>query len=190
MHGISIDDNPDRPVGTKALRRAIAIHWNWTTEYTTEEIGSALGVRPQTVREYLAEPPSDDVQAVMNNVEAEVRLAAVAELKAQLKQAGHRSRTAETPVKVWTDDDGNLRVNDKRNPETGELTGKYPVPADMELGADDEARFYARKEVREILAQLVDITGAAEPDKQEIEHSGEVDGFNFTINPTAPSDAE
>ena len=188
MFGISIDDDPDRPVGTKPLRRAVAMHWNWTTEYTNADIASALGVRERTVRNYLSEPPSDEVQQAMNSVEAEVRMVAVAELKDQLQRAGHKSRTAEAPVKVWPDD-GHLNVVDVTD-DRGEIKDRYPLPDAFEMGKDGEARYYARSEVREILDQLVGITGAAEPDKQEIEHSGEVDGFNFTISPAAPSDDE
>lgn len=189
MHGISIDDDPDRPVGTKALRRAVAIHWNWTTEYTTAEIGSALGVRPQTVREYLSEPPSDDVKAVMDNVEAEVRMVAVAELKDQLQRAGDRSKSAEKPVEIYENDTGEVVVQNIED-EAGNVVKKIPKVQDIQMLPDEESRFYARKEVREIIDQLTQLVGAAEPEKQEIEHSGEVDGFNFTISPAAPSDDE
>lgn len=173
MFGISIDDNPDGPVGTTATRRAVAIHWNWTTEYTTEEIASALGVTTRTVKNYLSEGPSDAVKTAMDNVEAEVRMVAVAELKDQLQRAGHRSRTAEAPVKVWPDD-GHLNVVDVTN-DMGQIMKRYPLPDGFTMGADDEARFYARQEVRDILDQLVEITGAAEPEKQKIEHSGGMD---------------
>lgn len=168
MFGIDIEDSPDAPVGTPELRRSVAIKWNWTTEYTNEEIADALGVTPVTVSRYLSEGPTDDVKRMMDGVEAEVRMVAVAELRQQLQAAGHRSQTAETPVKVWTDENGDLMVKDKRNPETGELMGKFPVPRDMELGPDQEARFYARKEVREILEQLTDLVGAAEAEEVEV----------------------
>jgi len=165
MYGISIHDNPDSPVGSPATRRTIAIHWKWTTAYTDEEIATALGVSEHTVRRYYREGPTDEVKAQMDGVESEVRLIAINELREQLREAGHRSRTAEKPVKIWTDDDGHLQVNDQREPETGELTGRYAVPADLELGADEEARYYARAEVREILEQLTDLVGAAEPEE-------------------------
>jgi len=174
MYGISIDDDPDAPVGTPAVRRTKAIHWSWTTEYTHEQIASALGVTRRTVENYLADGPTDDVKEKMDHVEGEVRMIAVAELKSQLQAAGHRSRSAENPVKVWPED-GSLHVVDVRDPETGRVEDKYPLPEGFEIDADKEARFYARQEVREILDQLVDLVGAAEPDKQEIEHSGQVD---------------
>jgi len=183
MYGVSIDDRPDSPVGTPATRRTIAIHWEWTTEYDREEMAKALGVQKSTIDRYIREGPTDDVQRLMDGVEKEVRMVAVAELKDQLKRGGARSRTAEKPVKVWTDEDGDLQVNDKVDEETGKLTGKYPVPADLELGADETARFYRREEVREIIDRLVEITGAAEPEQHEVDatHSGEIGG-EFSIN--------
>lgn len=173
MYGVSIDDEPDAPVGTPATRRTIAIHWEWTTEYSREEMATALGVTPQTIGKYLSEGPTDEVQKQLNGLETEVRLVAVTELKDQLKRAGSRSRTAEKPVKIWTDDDGNLQVNDRIDEDTGELTGKYPVPHDLEIGPDYTARYFRREEVREILQQLTDLVGAAEPD--QVEHTGEID---------------
>lgn len=168
MLGISIDDSPDAPVGTPGVRRAIAIKWNWTTEYTQAEIADALGVRQETVSRYLREGPTDEVRAMVADLESEVRTIAVMELRQQLQEAGHRARTAETPVKVWADDSGHLRVEDKVDEETGRVVGKYPVPADMELGADEQARYYARGEIREILEQLTDLVGAAEPEEHEV----------------------
>jgi len=168
MFGIDINNSPDAPVGTPATRRTVAIHWSWTTEYSNEQIADALGVQVRTVESYLQDGPTEAVQDKMDDVESEVRMVAIAELKEQLRAAGHRSRTAEQPVKVWTSDDGHLQVNDKRDDMTGEITGKYPVPNDIELGVDGEARFYARKEVRDIIEQLTDLTGAAEPDEVNV----------------------
>lgn len=168
MYGISITDNPDSPVGSPATRRTIAIHWEWTTEYSREEMARALGVQKSTIDRYIREGPTDEVQAQMQGVESEVRMVAVAELKDQLKRAGDRSRTAEKPVKIWRNDAGDLEVKDKENPETGEVTGKYPIPADMELGPDHTARYFRREEVREILQQLTELTGAGEPEQHEI----------------------
>lgn len=183
MYGVSIDDRPDAPVGTPATRRTIAIHWEWTTEYSREEMAAALGVTKQTVENYLAQGPNDAVKEQMADVESEVRLAAVAELKSQLKAAGHRSRTAEKPVTIYETDDGDIEVRDVHDDETGELLAKKPVPQDMQLLPDEQARFYSRDEAREIIEQLVDITGAGEPDEQrvdmemhgEVTHSVELD---------------
>ena len=169
MFGISIDDSPDAPVATTATRRAIAIKWNWTTEYTHAEIADALGVSVPTVRRYLQDGPTDEVRDMISGLESEVRTIAVMELKQQLKEAGHQARSAEQPVKVWADDDGNLRVKDKVDEETGEVVGKYPLPADMKLGPDEQARYYARGEIREILEQMTDLVGAGEPDEHKVE---------------------
>lgn len=183
MFGVSIDDNPDGPVGTPATRRAIAIHWNWTTDYSTEEIASALGVTARTVEKYLASKPNEEVREQMEGIESEARLVAVAELKSQLQRAGHASRTAEKPVKVWQDEDGHLNVRDVHDEETGELITKEPVPFDVEMGPDETARYFRREEVREILDRLVDLVGAGEPERYELEHSGEVSG-EFEVNIT------
>jgi predicted transcriptional regulator len=171
MHGISIDDDPDRPIGTKPLRRAVAIHWKWTTEYTIEEIANALGVRERTIKNYLSEPPSDDVKAVMNDVEAEVRMVAVAELKDQLQRAGDRSKTAEKPVEIYENDSGDVVVKNIED-DAGNVVKKIPKVQDIRMLPDEESRFYARKEVREIIDQLVDLVGAGEPEEVEVEHSG------------------
>lgn len=172
MDTLSIDDRPDGPVGTPQIRRAKAIHWHWTTEYTYEEIAAALGVQPRTVKHYLNSRPNEEVKEMMDGIESDVRMVAVRELQEQLRTAGHRSRTADTPVEVWTDDDGQLVVVDDVDNESGQVVSRHPVPRDFTLGADHQERYYARDEVREILEQLADLTGAAEP--EQVEHSGGV----------------
>lgn len=175
MYGVSIDDEPSSPVGTPATRRTIAIHWEWTTEYTREQMATALGVRKSTIDRYIRDGPTEEVQSKMGDVESEVRMVAVAELKAQLKAAGHRSRTAEKPVKVWPEN-GDIHVSDIRPNEDAPVVDRVPIPDDYDLMPNEEARYYAREEVRDIIEQLVDITGVAEPDRQQIEHSGKIDG--------------
>jgi predicted transcriptional regulator len=172
MFGISIDDNPDAPVGTPATRRTVALHWDWTTEYSHEEIASALGVTRVTVERYHEDGPTEAVQEKMDGVESEVRLAAVSELKEQMRRAGSKSKTAEKPVKIYRNDDGEVEVRNIHDDETGELVTKKPVPQDIEILPDQEARYYARAEVREIIDQLVELVGAAEPDKHEIMGEG------------------
>jgi predicted transcriptional regulator len=167
MFQISPDDEPDAPVGTPATRQSIAIHWNWTTEMTREEIARALGVTSRTVTEYLSSGPNQEVKELMNDVESEVRLVAVAELKSQLQAAGEKARSAEKPVKMYADESGDIIVRDVYDDETGEVVKRYPVPRDFELLPDEEARHYARRESREILDQLVDITGAGEAETIE-----------------------
>lgn len=172
MFGISIDDNPDSPVGRPATRRNIAIHWNWTTEYTIDEMATALGVTPRTIQNYINDGPTEEVQEQMKKMEQEVRLVAVSELREQLQAAGSRSRSAETPVKIYENDDGEVEVRDVRDDDTGELLTRKPIPQDIELLPNEEARYYAREEVRDILEQLVDLVGAGEPDQVEVEGSG------------------
>lgn len=167
MYGIDIDNDADSPVATPSFRRTVAIHWEWTTNYSREEMASALGVTPQTIRAYLNDGPNEEVKEVISDLESEVRTVAVMELKQQLKAAGQRSRSAEKPVKVWQDESGNLRVRDVRD-EDGQLVKKVPLPDDVELGADEEARYYARAEVRDIIEQLTDLVGAGEPDEHNV----------------------
>lgn len=174
MYGISLDDRPDNPVGTPEVRRTKAIHWNWTTDATQQEIADALGVSVSTIQRYLNDGPTEDVRTVMENVEAEVRMIAVAELRDQLKAAGSRSKTAEKPVKVYENDSGELEVIDIELEGGGEK--KIPKVQDIQLLPDEEARYYARDEVRDIINQLTTLVGAGEPDKKEIEHSGRIDG--------------
>lgn len=171
MYGVSIDDRPDRPVGTPATRRTIAIHWEWTTDYSREQMANALGVRPSTIDRYIREGPTDEVQEQIKDVESEVRMVAVAELKQQLQAAGARSKTAEKPVKIFENDDGDVEVRDVHN-DAGDLVDREPIPADVELLPDQEARFYARSEARDIIEQLVDLVGAAEPDELDVGGSG------------------
>lgn len=172
MYGVSIDDRPDSPVGTPETRRTIAIHWEWTTEYSREEMAKALGVTRQTINKYIREGPTDDVKEQIKSVESEVRMVAVAELKQQLKAAGSRSKTAEKPVEIFENDAGEVEVRDVRDDDTDELITKKPIPQDIDLLPDEEARYYARAEVRDIIDQLVDLVGAAEPDQVEVEGSG------------------
>jgi len=142
MYGITLDDNPDRPVGTPAVRRTQAIHWSWTTDATYAEIATALGVSERTVKRYLNDAPTEAVREQMERVESEVRTVAVEELRSQLQAAGHRAKTAETPVKVYENDSGELEVEDVEL-EDG-MTKKVPVVQDIELLPDEEARYYAR----------------------------------------------
>jgi len=168
MYGISIDDEPNAPVGTPATRRTIAIHWNWTTEYSTEQMASALGVRPETVRGYIRDGPTEAVEQQMETVESEVRDIAILELKEQLRTVGHRARTAKKPVKIYRNEDDEIEVRDVTDDGTGELLTKKPVPQDIQFLPDEEARYYARGEARNILEQLTDLVGAGEPDELNV----------------------
>lgn len=188
MYGFTIDQRPDAPVGTRSTRQTVAIHWHWTTEYTNKEIAAALGVIEPTVEDYLKDTPAEEVRDQLADVETQVRYVAVQELKEQLKAAGHRSRTAETPSEVWTDDNGDLRVRDVTN-EDDEVVKRVPVPDDLDLLPDEEARYYARAEVRDILDQLTDLLGVGEPQEVKHEHAGE-GGGGIIIHTTAQGEAD
>lgn len=169
MIGFNIDDSPDKPVGSPDMRRTVAIHWWWTTEYDREEIADALGVRKQTISRYLNSEPGKEVEEQLADIKAEVRLVAIEELKDQLRRAGHESKTAETPVAVWTNENGDLLVQDQVD-DDGNVVDRFPVPNTFDMGDDKKARYYRREEVREILDQLCDLVGAKEPDELKVEH--------------------
>jgi len=166
MYGFDIDDRPDAPVGTPQTRRTVAIYWNWSSEYTQEEIAAALGVTEPTVRRYVREGPTDQVKEQMDDKESEVRVAAVAELKQQLQAAGHRAKTAQKPVKIYENEHGEVEVIEFEL-ESGE-TKKIPKVQDIQLLPDQQARFYARDESRDILEQLINLVGAAEANEHDV----------------------
>lgn len=129
-------------------------------------MAKALGVKKSTINRYIREGPTDDVQEQMDDVESEVRLIAVAELREQLKAAGSRSKTAEKPVKVYENEHGEVEVIDIDLEDGGKE--KIPKVQDIQLLPDQQARYYARAEVRDILEQLVDLVGAAEPEEHDV----------------------
>lgn len=190
-----MSDGDREPVGTKQWRVTCAIHDHFLTDKDWSEIAEPLGVSERTARSYVHEPPGEEVREILSDQAATVRIASVEELKEQLREAGERKRTAEKPIEVW-EEDGYLHVADQRDPETGELVDRYPIPADYELGADEEIRYYARTEIREIIELLTDITGASEPDTIRlegdvgVEHSGEVENsLSIGFEPTALEEA-
>lgn len=167
-----MSDSPKRAKGSVQWRVNKAIHLWFTTDMTQAEIGDELGVARQTVNDYINSPPAEEVQDTLNTQATQVRMMAFEELRRHLRDAGQRSRSAAKPVKVWTDDDGDLRVKNIED-DDGDVVKRVPIPADMEMGPDEETRFYARKEIREALDMLIDLVGADEPDRIEI--TGEVE---------------
>jgi predicted DNA-binding protein YlxM (UPF0122 family) len=160
--------------GSKQMRVTRAIHDRYLTDKSVSDIADDLDVTENTVHEYLTEPPVEEVKEAMTTQSIRVRMLAVEELQQQLQAVGVRSRSAEKPVKVYTDDNGDLTVQDATN-EDGDVVDKFAVPDDVELGPDHEERYYAREEVREILDQLTELVGAAEPEEIQIEHTGETE---------------
>lgn len=171
-----MSNKPKRAKGTLQWRVNRAIHLWFTTDMTQSEIGDELGVSRETVNDYIHSPPAEEVRGQLQDQAVQVRMAAFEELRRHMRVAGSRSRTAEKPVKVWTDDGGELRVEEIRDDE-GRVIKHIPVPADMVMGPDEEARFYARKEVREALDMLIDLVGAAEPEQVEVEHGVDEEGL-------------
>lgn len=156
----------------KAHRETKAIHYYYCRDMSLEEIAEKLDVSKPTASRYINSEPSEEVERMLNRKSKQVRIMAVEELRKQLRVAGEQSRTAEKPVKVWEDDDGNLTVKDQRDEETGEITGKYPIPNDIEMLPDETTRYYRREEVRDIIDQMADLVGAKEAEQHEIEHTG------------------
>lgn len=146
---------------------AKAIHLRYTTKMTQQEIADELGVARQTIISYLNDgPTSEEVDEVMQKAKQETRLMAVNELKRQLMEAGSRSRTAEKPVKVWQQN-GQIQTRDVRD-DSGQMVDMEPVPVDVEMLPDEEARYVSRKEIREILRQLTKLVGANEPEEHTV----------------------
>lgn len=166
---------PDSPVGTKQYRITKAIHWHYATEKTHADIADELGVSERKVQEYIQSPPADEVEAQLARQQRDVRLVAFEELRHQLQTAGQASRTAETPVEIWQDEDGHVQVRDIED-DDGNITSRKPVPVDIEMGPDETTRYYRRAEAREIIQMLVDLVGAAEPDQYELDVSGDMSG--------------
>lgn len=180
---------PDGPIGSREMRVQKALYWYWTRDLSQAEIGEKLGVSERKVREYVNEAPqSQAVQEQLADLEAQVRYVAAEELREQLQAAGERARSAETPVKIWQDENGELVVQDKRN-DDGEIEGRYPVPQGFEMGPDEQARFYGRSEVRDILDLLTDIVGAKAAERHEVDMSGDVSmNHSVTIQHVSASD--
>lgn len=141
------------------------------------EIAEELGVTQGTVSKYINSEPSQEVQEMIDWRASQVRLTAMEELRQQLKEAGERSRTAEKPVKIYENENGELEVDDVEIDDG--YTKKIPVVQDMELLPDQETRYYARKEAREILDQMAELVGAKEADQVELTGEG---GGGIIIN--------
>lgn len=164
-----MDADPDNL--TPGQREAKAIHLWFTTDMSQSEIGDELGVTQGRISQIVNSEPSQEVQEFVDKQAAQVRVMALQELQRQLQEAGDRSRSAEKPVEVW-EEDGYLHVAEDRDPETGELVDKYPIPAGYELAADHDTRYYRREEIREILDQMAELVGAKEPQEVEVSGSG------------------
>ena len=167
------------PKGTREWRITRAINLTYTTERTQADIAAELGVGPRKVREYLNTEPAADVEEFLAEQQAEVREIATSEYKRSLKEVGEQARTAEEPVKVWTDDHGDLDVvpvygeDEIGNPV---VVDYRPLPQDMEMGPDTIERFHRRDEMREIMRDMRQMVGADAPEESKHEITGEDGG--------------
>jgi predicted transcriptional regulator len=174
----------DRPVGTRDWRITRAINLTHTTERTQEEIADELGVSRTKVKEYLNTDPAEDVEEFLAEQQAEVRKIATGEYKRSLKEVGEQARTAEEPVKVWTDEDDELRVRpiEKQVGTDGfgepifETVDLEAVPHDVEMGPDTIERYHRREEMREIMRDMRQMVGADAPEESKHEITGEDGG--------------
>lgn len=155
----------------KAMRETKAIHWYFCRDMTEEEIADELGVTEQTVSKYLNSEPSQEAQKMIDWKASQVRVMAVEELQDQLQAAGERSKTAEKPVKIYANENGEVEVKDITDDE-GNIVKKVPKTQDIDLLPDEEARYYAREEARDIIDQMCELVGAKEPQEVEVSGSG------------------
>jgi len=155
------------PKGSEVYRARKCIEWEWSTDMTQAEMGDELNVSRRTVQRYLSDPP-DELKDAAKCFKSQVVAVSVDRLKDHLAEARSRAENAEQPSKVFAyDDDGDL-VTEEIEFEGG---GSKLVPKveDMEMQPNQESRFYARKEEREIIEMLWRLTGAEEPDQHELD---------------------
>lgn len=153
----------------KAVRENRAIHMYFCRDMTQYEIAEELDVTQATVSDYINSEPSQEVQEMIEWRSKQVRVMALEELRQQLKTAGEQARNAEHVAKVWPDD-GNIVVSDIRD-DSGQIVERIPIPDDFDIMPDDQARYFRRQEVREIIDQMAELVGAKEAEQHEVEHS-------------------
>lgn len=172
------------PVGTRAHRVTRAIHLHYTTALTQEEIADKLGVGERRVREYLSSEPAKEVEQLVAEQQAQVRIAAFEEYRQQLRKLGSRKRSAEKPCKVWADENGEVDTYEVTD-DDGTRIDLKPVPQGIEMGPDHTERYYVRSEMREIMRDMRTLVGADAPATLRHEHAGEGGGpVNVTIKDT------
>jgi len=173
--------------GSQLYRARKAMELKWTRDMTHEEIADELDVTRQTVSGYLNDPP-EELKEPAQHFKQELIHGTVELLREQLATARERAENAEKPSKVFaTDDNGDLRT--KEIHLEGGATKTVPVVEDMEMAPNHEVRSYARKEARQIIQMLWNLSGAEEPDEQRVEHTDGEGGNPFEFNVTFSDDA-
>lgn len=146
-----------------------AIEWKFTRDWTNKRIAEELDVAPETVSRYINDPP-EELKEPIQHFKDELTFATFERLRSQLKEANRRAREAEKPQKVFEYDENGDLVTEEIHFEDG---GSKLIPKveDLEMQPDEETRFYARQEEREIIDMLWSLAGVEEP--EEVEVSGE-----------------
>jgi len=153
-----------------------AVEWKFTRGWTNKRIAEELDVTPQTVSEYLNDPP-EELQDPIQHFKDELTLGTVERLREQLHEANRRAREAETPQKVFEfDEDGNLVTEEIHFEDGGSKL--IPKVEGMEMAPNHKVRAAARQEERRIIQMLWDLAGVEEPDELNI---GGADGNPLNV---------
>lgn len=174
-----VDALPDGPITSKKNRKRVAFNWYNRKGVPMSEIAQRLGVKERTVDSYVNHLTEEELQAMVQTT-AEARAVAASELQDQLREVGRKRRTTETDVKIYTDKHGDLVTEEFRDDNGVKRVIK--VPQGIELQPDEEKRFYARKEIREILTMLLDLTGGWEPIEIETETTVNIESVDEDID--------
>jgi predicted transcriptional regulator len=156
-----------------------AMEWKWTRNMTNQEIADELGVTRKTVRKYLNDPP-EELKEPAQHFKRQLIEGTMQHLREQLAAATERARNAERTSKVFaTDEDGNLETERIHFEDGGSKL--IPKVEDYEFAPNHEVRAASRREAREIIQMLWNLTGAEEPDELNIGGDDE-NPLNVVVN--------
>lgn len=147
-----------------------AIEWKFVRGWTNKRIAEELDVTPKTVSLYLNDPP-EDFERPIQHFKDELAFGTFERLRSQLHEANRRARNAEKPQKVFEyDENGNLKTERIHFDDGGSKL--VPKVKDLEMQPDEQARFYARQEEREIIEMLWSLAGVEEPTEVDVSGDG------------------
>ena len=173
--------------GSQLYRARKAMELKWTRDMTHEEIADELGVTRQTVSGYLNDPP-EELKEPAQHFKQELIHGTVELLREQLATARERAENAEKIDPVFeTDENGELKTETIEFEDGSQKV--IPLVDDKEFAPHHEVRSYARKEARQIIQMLWNLSGAEEP--EQFEHSGPDGGpLNVTVERSAYDDGK